>query len=244
MRINVLFSPLLCLTLAACGGGGGGGAPASSAAVGVEGFWSGPASTGITVSAVILETGETWGIYSSGSDIYGALYGTSSVTGSTLAISGNDYSFVNNAITQGRLTGSYTAKSSINATAADNTSVALTYDSDYDTPASLSSLAGSYSFTGRSGAYSLVPGNVTIDANGAFTLAQTACAISGTMTPRPNGKSVFNVVLTSAGLNCAASIASLAGVAFVDTSATPRQLRLLALNADRTDGLIVLGTKQ
>ena len=70
MRALKLSALVMPLVLTACGGGGGGGSTVNADA---QGYWSGPASTGYTVNAVVLETGETWGIYSSGSTIYGAL---------------------------------------------------------------------------------------------------------------------------------------------------------------------------
>lgn len=231
--------------LAACGGGGGGGAPTiSTTAAGVEGFWSGPASTGYTVDAVILENGQTWGIYSAGSTIYGALYGYTTVTGSSLSISGTDFNFLDNSLSQGVLSGSYAARTSINATSNLGPSVALSYDNAYDQPASQASLAGTYGFRGRSGLYTLVPGNVTINSSGAFSLLQTGCSTAGSITPRPNGKNVFNVTLSSAGPNCAAGYGSLAGVGYLDTSVVPNRFLILALKPDQSDGLIVLGTRQ
>ena len=79
MRASNIFGysvPLLITALlAACGGGGGSG---TAAAVNVDpqGYWTGTSAAGYSVNTAVLDNGEVWGIYSSGSTIYGALYGT------------------------------------------------------------------------------------------------------------------------------------------------------------------------
>lgn len=231
--------------LVACGGGGGGGsASVSATSAGVEGFWSGPASTGYDVSTVILENGETWGIYSSGSTIYGALYGSTTVTSSNITISGTDFDFLRNISSSGSFVGTYANKSSMSlSNPANGSSVALSYDSSYDTAAIPANLTGTFSFTGRSGSYSLIPGSVTINSSGAFNLAQTNCATSGTMRPRANGKNVYDVIMTSAGNGCAVGYATLRGIGYLDTTVNPYRFLILALNDDKSDGLIILGSK-
>ena len=76
--------------LTACGGGGGSDGPSSTA----EGFWVGPTSSGYTARLVVLENGETWGLYSTPTAIVGALYGsTNSSNNGTLTGSGSDFYF-------------------------------------------------------------------------------------------------------------------------------------------------------
>ena len=94
-------------TLVACGGGG----DSSTANADPQGIWTGPASTGYTISAAVLENGETWGVYSSGSTIYGALYGTTTTNGNSVSIRGTDFNFLTNSSSVGNLTGPITAKS-------------------------------------------------------------------------------------------------------------------------------------
>jgi hypothetical protein len=227
----------MSLALTACGGGGGGGS--STVNADAQGYWSGPASTGYTVNAVVLETGETWGIYSSGSIIYGALYGTATTNGNNVSITGADFNFITNASTQGVLSGPITAKTSMSLNSTNGVSVPLTYSSTYDTAAT-----GTWAFIGRSGLYSLAPGSITINGSGAFTLNQTNCTTVGTLVPRSGGKNVYNLNLTASGSSCVAGQSSMAGVAFIDTSVTPNKFVSLALTPNKNDGVVVIGTKQ
>jgi hypothetical protein len=226
--------------LSACGGGGSGGAASN---VDPQGIWAGPASTGYTVNAVVLETGETWGVYTSGSTIYGALYGSAAVNGSSISINGTDFNFLTNSSAAGTLTGTVAAKSSMSLRGT-NVTVPLTYQSTYDTPATAAAAMGTWSFIGRSGAYSLIPGSITIDGSGRFVLNQTNCVTTGSIVPRSGGKNIFNISLSSSGVGCAVGQSTLSGVTYLDTSVTPNKFLALALTSSKSDGLIVIGTKQ
>lgn len=227
------------LTLTACGGGGGSGTNADA-----QGYWSGPSSTGYTVNTVVLDTGETWGIYSAGSTIYGALYGTTTTNGNNVSISGTDFNFVSNTSVQGTFTGPISARSSMTLTSATGVTVPLTYSATYDTAATAATATGTWSFIGRSGSYSLVPGSITIDGSGAFTLNQTNCTTLGTLVPRSGGKNVYNLNMTASGSSCAVGQSTLSGVAYIDTTVTPNKFVSLALTPNKNDGVIVIGTKQ
>jgi hypothetical protein len=224
--------------LAACGGGGGGVANADP-----QGLWNGLTRAGYTVDALVLDTGETWGIYSSGSTVYGALYGTATTGGNTVTIKGTDFNFSKNTSTQGAYTGPITPKSLMTLSNTDET-ISLTYGKSYDTAATSAGPTGTWSYVGRSGGYTLSPGNVTIDSLGNFTLNQTNCTTNGSIVPRPGGKNVYNVKLESTGSGCATGQNTLTGVTYLDTAVTPNRFLALALTPSRNDGLIILGTRQ
>ncbi len=99
--IKVILATASVALLAACGGGGGGGGGGTPTAGNAEGFWNGTSSNGYDVAVAILENGETWGIYTSGGVIYGALYGTSSSTGNTFSANGSDYNLTNWTVSSG-----------------------------------------------------------------------------------------------------------------------------------------------
>lgn len=232
--------------MTACGGGGGGGSDVSGVVnADPQGFWTGSSSLGSTVNAVVLDNGETWGIYSSGSTIVGALYGTATVSGNTATITGTDFNFLTNSGAQGVMTGPITAKSSMSLTSSGGTvTSSLTYSSTYETAATAAGVTGTWSYVGRSRSYSLIPANITIDAQGNFTLSQTNCATSGSIVPRAGGKNVYNITLTAVGSGCAAGQSTLTGVTYLDTSVTPNKFIALALNSNKDDGVVVIGTKQ
>jgi hypothetical protein len=231
---------LLAVLVAGCGGGGDGG---STTNVDPQGLWIGPASTGNTVNAIVLETGETWGIYTNGANIVGALYGSAAVNGSSVSFTGTDFNFLTNSSFPGSLTGSVVSKSSMSLSGSGIT-LPLTYQSSYETPATGAAVTGTWSFTGRSGSYSLVPGSITVDGAGKFVLNQTGCVTTGSIAPRPGGKNVYNVTLSSVGAGCAVGQSTLSGVAYLDRSVTPNRFLALTLTANKNDGLIVIGTKQ
>jgi hypothetical protein len=230
----------ICLVLiSGCGGGGS----SSVANADPQGFWTGPSPAGYTVSTVILDTGETWGIYSSGSTIYGALYGNTTTSGNTATVTGTDFNFATGTSTPGTLTGPISAKSSLTLSNVNGT-VPLTYQSSYDTAASSAAATGTWSFAGRSSRYSLIPGSITINSSGNFTLSQSNCTTSGSIVPRPGGKNVYNLTLIAIGSGCAAGQSTLTGVTYLDTTVTPNRFLALGLTPSKNDGLIVIGTKQ
>lgn len=238
MRVfKLVGAAVVAASLAACGGGGGGGN------VDPQGFWAGPASTGYTISSVILETGETWGVYTSGTNIYGALYGSAVVNGSSISINGTDFNFLNNSSSSGTLSGIVAEKSTMSLTGT-NVTASLTYQTSYDTPATAAAITGTWSFNGRSGAYTLLPDTIAIDGSGRFVLNQTNCITTGSIVPRTGGKNIYNISLSSSGSGCAAGQSSLSGITYLDTSVTPNKFLALALTSSKSDGLIIVGTKQ
>jgi hypothetical protein len=241
LAIKYILAATVIAVLTACGGGGGGSGAATN--VDPQGIWAGPASTGYTVNAVVLETGETWGVYTSGSTIYGALYGSAAVNGSSISINGTDFNFLTNSSSSGNLSGTVTARSSMSLSGS-GVSVPLTYQSSYDSPATAAAAMGTWSFVGRSGAYTLIPGSITIDGSGRFVLNQTNCVTTGSILPRAGGKNIYNISLSSTGIGCAAGQSTLTGVTYLDTSVSPNKFLALALTSNRSDGLIVIGTKQ
>ena len=239
--INLLFATVSIALITACGGGGSGGSATTN--VDPQGIWVGTSSTGYAVNTVVLETGETWGIYSSGSIIYGALYGSAAVNSSSISIDGTDFDFTTNRSSRGNFSGTVAAKSSISLRS-NNVTVPLTYRSSYDTPATAAAAVGTWAFIGRSGAYTLIPGAITFDSSGRTVLNQTNCVTIGSMVPRSGGKNIYNINLSSSGVGCAVGQSSLSGVTYLDTSVTPNKFLALALTSDKSDGLIVIGTKQ
>ena len=81
---------------------------------------------------------------------------------------------------------------------------------------------------------------LTIDSTGGFSLVDDQCTVTGSATPRAGGKNIFNMSASFAG-DCLVS-GTVSGVAYLDTATM--QLVALALNAGKTDGLIVVGNKR
>lgn len=238
-RITAIAASLL---LVACGGGGGD-EGSSGAAGSAEGFWSGTLDSGVAVSAAILENGETWGVYTSGSLIVGALYGQTTSSGTTLSGSGTAFDIANRSSSNGTYSGTFTPKSAIRITSSDGGIFSGTYEAKYDQPAVLSNVAGSFTGQGVSGNSTVQSIPLSIATNGTLTATGTAgCSATGALTPRSTGKNIFNVSVTFTGTNCALGNGTVTtGVGYYDTEA--QRLLVLAMNASKTDGFIYIGSK-
>lgn len=242
MKITKICMTVTALAfLAACGGGSDTDTSTKPIETSTaEGFWTGTASTGNTVQLVVLENGETWGIYSRSGVLKGALYGnTSSASG---ALSGSGLDFGATGLASGSYSGTYTTKSTITVKTSDGGTFKGSYSSAYEQPASLSTLAGTYvgyvATKSASGSDS-----VTISSTGAIQAGSAStCLSSGTAKPRASGKNVFDVSIKFTGPTCLlGNGTTVTGIAYYDTAT--RQVMTLALNSAKSDGLLFLGTK-
>lgn len=233
------------VVLAACGGGGSdsgsGGAPNVASA---EGMWVGPTSTGYTLNLLALEDGEFWGIYGANGSAYGAIHGTASWDGSKITAAGSDYYIYGGTKTDGAFTGTYSAKNSVSGTVsgAAKATFSGTYDARYDSPASLTDLAGTWAVSGASST-GTTTSNVTISPTGAIAGSNQYCAMTGTAAPRASGKNVFNVSVGFAGADCLFNGQTLAGVAVLMKSGATTQLAVAALLPDRSNGFLALASR-
>ena len=234
--------------LTACGGGGGSDAVVTPvpAAASAEGFWNGTITGGYGASVAILENGETWGIYTSGNSLVGAVYGQTSSNNPALTGSGSSFNFLTRQSGSGTYTGSFVPKSSINFTTNDGAKFTGSYGTTYEQPALLSDLAGTYTGFGVTGTTSAQSTPITISTGGAISgsvvSGNLSCSASGTATPRASGKNIFDVQLTFSGNFCAlGNGATTAGVAYYD--AVNREIGVMTLNSAKTDGLVYIGKR-
>lgn len=221
----------------------GGGIAITNAA---EGFWVGTSSAGFDAGVAVLENGETWGIYSYGSTIYGALLGSTTSSGNSLNGAGSDYNIPARTVTQGTYSGTVTPKTSIAITSSGGGTFNGTYRSLYDQSPSLASLAGTYSGYGVSGTSTTQYTTVTVSPAGVVSsgLQALGCTASGSVAPRASGKNVYNLSVTFAGINCALGDGTTTtGIAILDTTVTPGRLYAVALKPDKTDGFVWSGTR-
>ncbi|MFM0053275.1 hypothetical protein [Caballeronia grimmiae] len=258
LRSTVVRACLLALTasLTACGGGGGGNSASSTSTatttppVTAEGLYSGTTSTGYQLAGLVLETGEYYVLYSKNNTIYGVVQGNgTSNNGSFSSSNAFDFFLPNSSRTPATVSATYTAKQSLQGTlteAGQGVTFTSTYQSSYDTPASLSAIAGTYSGASATGS-GTAPISLTVSANGSLsgtsTVGTTTCGYSGTLTPRSTGKNVFNVSVTFNGSNCALGTATVAGYAVPVTNGTTTTLYAVGLLPDRSNGFLAIGTK-
>jgi hypothetical protein len=190
----------------------------------------------------VLENAETWGFYYSGPTTAGVLYGTSTGSGSTFNATGTDFNFYTRTYSTGSLTGTVVPGSSISSrSTTTGGTISLIYDPSYNTPASLSAVAGNYTGWGvtKSTASSAV--TFAISSSGAISAAGVNCVVSGTVTPRASGKNVYNVSTTFTGSGCAIGSLTTTGVAVLTSSGGFNRLIMMTLNGAKTDGYILNG---
>lgn len=251
--LKLATTSLFVALLSACGGGGGGGGGtsdsgnSSTSPVGgsgnpgvAVGTWQGPYATSYNTRLVVLDTGETFGLYETGTSITGALYGDLKGNGSSVSGFLSDIVFSNITRSNVNISGTATAQKSMLITRGTQR-LDLSYATNLQNPISVASLAGTYS--GR-GSNSFSPPNtttLTIYANGNVQLPETVCSASGSISPHPNGQYVFALNLTITGNNCSRRGNTLSGVAYLDPN--NQRMFVLGLNGNRTDGAYFFGLR-
>ena len=237
---------MICVGLVLCGCGGGGGDSSSPSSA--EGLWIGSASTGRTVSGLVLDDQSYWVLYSQVGNpavIAGAFQGNGTSSNGTFTSSnGLDFNLEGFGIQPASVSASYATKQNFNGTATYPGPIVVsftsTYSSDYDLTPSLSAIAGTYTGTAATSAGS-EGATVTISALGIVTgLSVGGCSFSGSASTRSRGN-VFNVSITFGGGVCVNGTSTVTGVAYFE--APLKLIRSAALNGARSDGFIYVGTK-
>ena len=191
---------ILALALSACGGGS-----RNTTAVNQDpqGFWVGTTTSGYDLAAVVLENGDYYSLYSQNNIVVGANYGRLAVTGNNFTGSLNNIYITGNQFNSGTISGSFTPKSTLQGTSEHlGSKVGLfttTYRTIYDTPATLSAIAGTY--TGP--IYRTVgTANISISKSGSvsgYTIGPESslqkCIITGNVLPRASGKNVYDLTM-------------------------------------------------
>lgn len=261
------LASLALLSLGACGGGGssnsgsgtpvGGGssapapapAPAPPPSPTAEGLYLGTTSNARTVTGVVLDTGTYWVIYSvpnNPSVIAGAIQGTgTSQFGSFSSTNAKDFNLEGQGINNATVSASYFAKQSFNGMVTytnSNQVIAFTtsYSSAYEIVPSLATIAGTY--TGTAAVLAGVEAaTVTINASGALSgRGVSGCQYTGTVTTHAKGN-IYDVSVTFGGGVCSNGTSTVTGIGYFD--AATKRLYGTALNSDRSNGFIFVGTK-
>lgn len=212
--------------------------------LGAQGMYAGKlTASGRLFNSLVLENGQYWGFYGTGTS--GALAPTGFVQGNGSSSAGTFSAadlkdFGPNPASQGSLTAQYASLASLNGTiTVPNTSLPFsgagiaeaTYR--YNTPANLAELKGSQRMAGTLGHHVM-----EVSADGTFSATTALCTYSGKFSPRATGKNVFDVSWTFGAGTCPLQGQSATGVAFSYAAAAggTRGLIVAATNAARTTG--------
>jgi len=235
------------------GCGGGGDSPAAAATT-AEGPYSGTVTNSTTASAfsaVVLEDGQVWTIY--GNTVGGVLLASGLIQGQGASSNGTFTSstikdFGASPALAGTLNATYVQGASLAGSITEGggsigfsgTAIPAT-TFNYNTPALLSNVVGAWTLSSTSGATI----SLTVSANGAFAGTATGgCALSGTLTPRPSGKNIFNVQMTMGPAPCSLPGWTGGGIAIYSTLANGgHQLIVGSVDSSRTYGSASFGTR-
>lgn len=239
MRSTIKLTTLvLAAALSACGGGDD--APTGTA----EGIWGGITSSGLDTALIVLETGETWGVYGDGLANAGLLHGTTTTSGNQVNGSVTDFSLLSPSTLAASYVGTFVPKSSMNITISPSgATLAAKYDASYDIPINMDSVAGSYRAVLLTTAQGLDENvTLTVDSMGNLfaTMSVPGCTAGGTLIPRPTGKAIMNLSMTFRGTSCLVPDGTtITGV----TQDGNNVLVGMGLNASRTQGLMILAVQ-
>jgi hypothetical protein len=258
---SVLLSGLTVL-LAACGGSdgdiGGGSSPDGSAnqpAPTAEGVYAGSMSGSEIASdfqALVLENDDFWSIY--GEDYGSVFYVYGFVQGSGIS---NHGTFTANSVKDFGYSPALSGQVSANYYSSNKTLVgSVSYGINgnivfsggpiagslynYNTPALLSTITGAWSAISSYGR----DVSITISSTGALNLKDGTCIGTGTVTPRPSGKNVYNLTVTFGTNGCALPGATTRGIAIAYPLSTGQTQIIAAItNTARTEGIAVFGIR-
>ena len=247
---NVATTVAVSILLAACGGGGSSDTPTGSA----EGIYDG-ALAGSTSSAfqmLVLENDEVWTMYGTQTAtaflVAGFLQGQGQSNNGTYTSSNlRDFGF--NPALSGTATATYNSSSKTISGTATFPRAAVGFRGgpisgslyNYNTAATVSTVAGSWALTSLSGEGV----TVNVASGGTYTASSSlGCSFTGTLVPRASGKNVFNVSFSFGPSPCALPNQAASGIAVAYPLANGRtQLIVAGTNAARTIGTAAFGTR-
>jgi len=252
---RALASVAALVALGACGGGGGdpapSTAPSNATAEGVYGgTLAGSTSTGFRL--LVLENGQYWALYgdtvANAFLVDGFIQGTgTSSNGSFTSADAKDFGVF--PAVSGTVSATYDAQAKTISGTATSQAGSATFSGGpipgstyiYDSPAALSTIAGAWTLTTLAGESV----SLNVGSNGAFTaLIGGNCSATGTVTPRPSGKNVFNVAMTLGPAPCDLPGQSASGVALAYPLASGQtQLIVAVVDGTRTAGTATFGVR-
>jgi hypothetical protein len=220
-KLLPLGAAVLALALAGCGGSPSSGEPATVIAPvlsisDAQGIWRSATGASTTLSAVVLPDGKLWALMSTATSTSAStrlLKGSMAVEANTLAGSGKSYNLSTGTVDNLSLSASLTVKSalsgSITSTVAAAESYSLSYQTRYETPATLGDFLADASkpWIGNFGDIAVT---WTVNAGSIAGTSTTGCTYAGTLSLRNEAKAVVDVTVNE---TCAGVLKQFSGVA-------------------------------
>ncbi|MDR3098716.1 MAG: hypothetical protein LBV73_16790 [Paraburkholderia sp.] len=244
-----LIAVAAAAVITGCGGGGGSSdTPAAAApSPSAEGQYIGLTSDNRTITATVLDTGKVYvqyGVAGRPDVIAGVVAGNVTSSNGTLNNgTGIDYNLEGQGTNPVTITGTYSAKKSLDATVtysnSAKTTANLTYDTSYDTTPTAAAVTGSYSGTSAVAAGTDAV-TLTVDGSGNVSGQGTACRFTGSLRPHASGN-VYDIALTFSGdSGCAYPNTTASGIALLSSS---QKVVHAMLHTPSNAGILFLGTK-
>lgn len=241
------------LALAACGGGGDSDTPAASPSA-AQGLWLGTSTPAgaeqRSVFGMVTRDGSGYIFYSKpgGNGLRGGLvHGKVSTTASSALAFGDarDYSFEGSGVSAVGVAGDFVAGEALNGRIDYPGGARISYETQslgsYERTPLLAAVLGT--FRGEV----LLPGggvpsfDISVSTDGSISGGVSACAVSGSVTPRADGN-LFDVVIAFGPAPCIRPLQTFTGVAFYNIGTT--DLTAGAVTASRSDALVYLARKR
>ena len=252
LRRSFFLALLLATALSGCGGGGstsssasGTNTPPANSNTGgsgnpgpTQGVWQGTYASTYDMRLIVLDSGETFGLYLGGSALMGALYGDMTASGNAIGGFLSDLVFSSKSSSRANIAGSVVAQKSILGYRNNTQRIDLSYMNSQGV--SLSTVAGTYVGRGQTNLAQHQAMQVNVSSSGQLTLPDDVCSASGTISPR-NDVDAFTLNLTITGDNCGRRGTRMTGVAHYD--ANLRRLYVVGLNDGRSDVVYFMGVK-
>ena len=224
----VLISALTLITLAGCGGGGGGSTPTPATNAVAAGVWQGTSSSGYTVDLVVLPNNSFATIFGTstgngGLNVVGFDIGSGTISGSTLTATGMSEFTSAGYVASGNVTATIVNNTSLIGSASYSTGTNSTFNLtpltgfNYSTPASLATIAGSWTGTSLGGATT-----VTINSTTGAVAGTVAggCSFTGTITPSTVNAYTTSITIGASPCTNPNTTINGIGVAYPTTSGT------------------------
>lgn len=213
------------------------------------GLYVGAASTGRTVTGLVLDDGAYYVLYSATNNpavIAGAVQGTGVASnGAFTSANGRDINLEGLGVLSATVSASFVPTFSLSGgivypSLNQTLTFTSTYNRAYEIAPSLATIVGSY--TGRAGSpLGAENATITISSSGAVTgRGSSGCTFSGNITPRAKGNA-YDAAITFTGAPCLFPATMFTGVAYFD--AVTKRIYAVGLKATRDTGFIFSGLK-
>jgi hypothetical protein len=249
-KTKVTVAIVALIVTIGCGVSKNGGTVAQPATPGqAQGVYSGTTANGNTFQTIILPNDRYYAIY--GTTTVNAFQISGMMTGQGISNNGNYSATVtdfsdNSAIYTGSVSASYVVGSSIGGTVTETGNPTLTFTGtvmpssqfNYNAPASLSNITGTWTGTLLDG----TTATVTINTDGTFNGSSSGCSFSGTMAADISGKNFFDISLTYGASPCLLPNQTSSGIAvdYLLPDGLTRQL-LAGVASGTTYGTVFVG---